>query len=159
MTIISKIILTLQRVNGDSPPPSQIFHHLVHNFHNLYNLHFPTLKKNLIRKKYRSHASHAWVPTKEAQLPNSTIFSRFILSSTYLKWTTICPVNEYEMLAWVWASISKHVGLTIFIIFPKLRFVYSLSGPFTWRKITSRKEYRDCAGVRTIILKIFSVYR
>ena len=38
MTIIFKIIITLQRVNGDLPPPSQIFNHLIHNFHNIHSL-------------------------------------------------------------------------------------------------------------------------
>ena len=40
MSIIFKIISTRHRVNGDSSPPSQIFHHLVHNF---YSIHSPIL--------------------------------------------------------------------------------------------------------------------
>ena len=53
MTIIFKIILTLHRVNGDSPPLSQIFNHLVHNFHSPIWIHillflFHQPKKNLM---------------------------------------------------------------------------------------------------------------
>ena len=33
-----KIISTLHRVNGDSPPLSQIFNRLVHNFHKVHSL-------------------------------------------------------------------------------------------------------------------------
>jgi len=117
-------------------------------------------RKIWVRKEYRSCTSHAWVLTKEAQFTNSTIFSWFILSFTYSTWPTFYPENEYGVLSWVWASISIHVGLTIFTIFSKLRILYSLSRPFTWRKITFRKEYRNLAGVHTIISKIFfSVYR
>jgi len=38
MTIIFEIISTLHRVNGDSTSPSQIFNHLVYNFHNIHSL-------------------------------------------------------------------------------------------------------------------------
>jgi len=104
MTIIFKIILTLHRVNGDSPPPSQFFHHLIHIFDNFHNLHSPILlsillfldhplKKIWVRKEYRSCTSHAWVLRKEAQLPNSTIFSWFILSFTY---------QHDQPLPWKW---------------------------------------------------------
>ena len=42
MTIIFKIISTLHRVNGDSPPPSPIFNQLVlliHIVHNISKIH------------------------------------------------------------------------------------------------------------------------
>jgi len=117
-------------------------------------------RKIRVRKKYKSRTSNAWVPTKEAQFTNITIFSWFILSFTFSKWPTICPENEYGVLSWVWALISKHVGLTIFTIFSKSRFLYYLSRASTWRNITSRKEYRNLTGVRATVLKIFfSVYR
>jgi len=58
MTLIFKMTSTLHRVHEDSPPPSQIFNHLVHNFYNIHSpilLHillflFHQLKKNLIWK-------------------------------------------------------------------------------------------------------------
>jgi len=58
MTIIFKIISTLHRINENSPPPSQIFNRLVHNFHKVHSsilVHillflFHQPKKNLIWK-------------------------------------------------------------------------------------------------------------
>ena len=37
MIIIFKITSVLHKVHGDSPIPSQIVNHIVHNFHNIYS--------------------------------------------------------------------------------------------------------------------------
>ena len=112
MTIISKIIFTLHRVNRDSTPPSQIFNHLVHNFHNSYNIHFPlhflysfsrttNWRKIRVRKEYRSQPIRGRATSENVGLSNFTIFLRVLLSSTSSYWTTICPENEWRTLVWV----------------------------------------------------------
>jgi len=59
MIIISKIISTLHRVNGDSPPPSPIFNHLVlliHLVHNISKIH-----TQFYQFKTENHQSWKWV--------------------------------------------------------------------------------------------------
>ena len=71
MTIIFKIF-TLYRVNGDSPPPSQIsvilsiiFAIFIPQFCFLYSFFITTNRRKIwIRKEYGSCTSHDWVPTK-----------------------------------------------------------------------------------------------
>jgi len=85
MTIILKIILTRYRVNGDSPSLSQIFHHIVRNFHNFHNFHSPILlpillfldlplKKNLSSKTIK--AIQAMLESQQKKL-NSPISQYF----------------------------------------------------------------------------------
>ena len=123
----------------------------------LYSFSRPThWRKIWARKEYKSQLTRGRATISEnIGLSNSRIFSRFILSFTYSKWTTICPEIEYGMLVWVWASISKHFGLTFFIKFSKPGSLHSFSRPTTWRYIISRKEYRNLAGVRATISNIF----
>ena len=57
MTIIFKIIFTLHRVHGDSPPSSQISNHLVHNFH---NIHSPILRHILLFLSHQLKTNLIW---------------------------------------------------------------------------------------------------
>ena len=52
-----KITSTLHRVHGDSPPPSQIFNHLVHNFH---NIHSPILLHILLFLFHQPKKNSIW---------------------------------------------------------------------------------------------------
>ena len=66
MIIIFKIIFTLHRVNGDSTPSSQIFKHLVHNFHNIHPpvlLHILFFLESPIEEKFELEKSMKDVQT------------------------------------------------------------------------------------------------
>ena len=78
ITIVSKIISTLHRVNGDSPPPSPIFNQLVlliHLVHNISQIHtqFHQFKIETINLENE----YSWVRATITKFDGLTIYHKF----------------------------------------------------------------------------------
>ena len=87
-----------------------------------------------IRKEYISHGGGRTTISKHAGLLVSIKFSRFILSLTSSKWTIINLGHEYRTLAWVRATISKHITHHFKIhTHPFLSYHFKMNNHRSWK--------------------------
>ena len=151
-------------------PLGLIFNLLVHNFfHNLHNFHIfilrfcflhsfsrTTLRRKIsVRKEYKIHAWGRMKILGNVGLPNFITFPRFILSLTSSKWPIINLWHEYRTLAWVRATISKLIRLTIFNFSKTKIQILLFYINHLKKKIWGRKEYKNLTWVSKIFCPVY----
>jgi len=149
MIIIFKIISTLHRVNGDLPPLSQIFNHLIHNFHNIHSLiliHIllfpipPTEEKSNLERSMEVMLE-SQQQFKICSIHNPSQIKLHILLFYNIKLKKNLSRKAFGSLLWNGAINSKYVGLIISTKILKVMLIFCRCTNSKWITISPGLKY------------------